>query len=537
MKMTIGKRITLGMASLIVITIVLGITCYLRLADLAHDAVDVVQVRLPSVFESGQIEATAQRNVALVLQHILTEDPRKKEEIEHQMSQMKLEIDKAYATYESLIVSDENRRLFNNAVETRRVWLEAKAEVTVLSNQLKTKEAADLFHAKALPAFIKLRDVTIAMAEFNNKRSHEQSEEIKKAASVGKMTAVAGIAASLLLGTIIGFLIIRGVNTALNRLAATLADGSNQVASASTQVSSSSQSLAQGASEQAASLEETTSALEEMSSMTKQTADTAQQANALSAETKAAADQGNKAMQKMGEAIHQIQKSATDTAKIIKTIDEIAFQTNLLALNAAVEAARAGEAGKGFAVVAEEVRNLAMRSAEAAKNTSALIEESVQSARSGVSISADVAKTLEAITTAASKVNQLIAEIATASAEQSQGIGQVNTAMAQMDKVTQSSAANAEESASASEELSSQAEQLRSVVGELTALVGGTGREAAPVARRHPHAPASPRLRPDAHKPSANRKPLAKRPARELIPLDDAELTPSKDFAEFSEAA
>src|SRR5437588_12913457 len=149
-----------------------------------------------------------------------------------------------------------------------------------------------------------------------------------------------------------------------------------------------------------------------MSSITKKNAETAAQANGLSAETKAAADKGNQAMQKMGAAINEIQKSATDTAKIIKVIDEIAFQTNLLALNAAVEAARAGEAGKGFAVVAEEVRNLAMRSSEAAKNTSALIEGSVQSARNGVAICSDVAGTLAGITSATSKVNELIAEIA-----------------------------------------------------------------------------------------------------------------------------
>jgi methyl-accepting chemotaxis protein len=210
-----------------------------------------------------------------------------------------------------------------------------------------------------------------------------------------------------------------------------------------------------------------------MSSMTKKNAETAAQAAGISAEAKAAADKGNAAMLKMGAAIQEIQKSASETAKIIKVIDEIAFQTNLLALNAAVEAARAGEAGKGFAVVAEEVRNLAMRSAEAAKNTASMIEESVQASRNGVAISADVAKTLEEITAASTKVNALVDEISAASREQSTGIDQVNTAVGQMDKVTQSAAANAEESASAAEELSSQAEQLNGMVRELIQLVSG----------------------------------------------------------------
>jgi methyl-accepting chemotaxis protein len=210
-----------------------------------------------------------------------------------------------------------------------------------------------------------------------------------------------------------------------------------------------------------------------MASMTKQNADSAQQANTLAAEASKAANTGNEKMGQMNTAIQDIQKSSDETAKIIKVIDEIAFQTNLLALNAAVEAARAGEAGKGFAVVAEEVRNLAMRSAEAAKDTSGMIEESVKNANNGVEIATEVSKILEEIVEGIGKTTDLVGEIAAASQEQSQGIDQVNTAVGQMDKVTQANAANAEESASASEELSAQAEQMNGIVNELSALVGG----------------------------------------------------------------
>ena len=173
------------------------------------------------------------------------------------------------------------------------------------------------------------------------------------------------------------------------------------------------------------------------------------------------------AMNRMSTAIQDIQSSSAETAKIIKVIDEIAFQTNLLALNAAVEAARAGEAGKGFAVVAEEVRNLAKRSAVAARDTATLIEESVRNAESGVVISGDVGAALLEIAESVNKTSELINEIAASAGEQAQGIGEINEAVTQMDQITQSNAANAEESASASEELSNQAQQMNSVVEEL----------------------------------------------------------------------
>jgi hypothetical protein len=184
-------------------------------------------------------------------------------------------------------------------------------------------------------------------------------------------------------------------------------------------------------------------------------------------------------MQAMTTAMSEIKTSSDEIAKIIKTIDEIAFQTNILALNAAVEAARAGEAGMGFAVVADEVRSLAQRAAQAAKETAVKIESAVTKTSQGVLISEKVVKSLQEIVTKARQVDELAGEVATASREQSQGIEQVNTAVSQMDKVTQSNAANAEESASASEELSAQAEAMKEAVRELLRLVDGNdaGRE------------------------------------------------------------
>jgi methyl-accepting chemotaxis protein len=182
-----------------------------------------------------------------------------------------------------------------------------------------------------------------------------------------------------------------------------------------------------------------------------------------------------KGSQSLAEGASEQASSLEETSKIIKTIDEIAFQTNLLALNAAVEAARAGEAGAGFAVVAEEVRNLAMRSAEAAKGTANLIEGTVKKIKDGSDLVTATNKAFTEVATSASKVGELVSEIAAASNEQAQGIEQVNKAVTEMDKVTQQNAANAEESASASEEMSAQAEQMRGIVGELIAIVGAHG--------------------------------------------------------------
>ena len=211
-----------------------------------------------------------------------------------------------------------------------------------------------------------------------------------------------------------------------------------------------------------------------MASMTKRNAENAQKANELAKQARSAADKGTADMQTMNAAMAAIKASSDDIAKIIKTIDEIAFQTNILALNAAVEAARAGEAGMGFAVVADEVRSLAQRSAQAAKETAAKIEGAITKTAQGVGVSNQVSETLNEIATKAREVDELVAEVASASREQTQGIAQVNTAVGQMDKVTQSNAANAEESAAAAEELNAQAALMKESVAELLQLVGGS---------------------------------------------------------------
>lgn len=277
----------------------------------------------------------------------------------------------------------------------------------------------------------------------------------------------------LLIVFVLGIFLSNSITRPINRVVAGLTDGADQVVSASAQVSSASQHLAEGSSEQASSLEETSSSLEEMSSMTKQNADNAGQAKAMMGDAKRIVEKVSGHMDEMAKAIVEITKTSEETGKIIKTIDEISFQTNLLALNAAVEAARAGEAGAGFAVVANEVRNLALRAAEAAKNTNNLIDNTIKAVKNGNDLTKMTQEAFTENIAISGKIGQLIDEIATASQEQAHGIAQVNTAVAEMDKVTQQAAANAEESASASEELNAQAEQMKLFVADLVAVVGG----------------------------------------------------------------
>jgi methyl-accepting chemotaxis protein len=298
---------------------------------------------------------------------------------------------------------------------------------------------------------------------------------IDRAHSRSKMVLTLGIAAiiiSLLLNVFTMFT-ARNLTASIKKCIKGLFESSNQIVSASSQVSAASQSLAMGASEQAASVEETSSSLEEMAAMTKQNARNAKEANMLVEETSQVGTRANTSMTELIKSMEEISRASQDTSKIIRTIDEIAFQTNLLALNAAVEAARAGESGAGFAVVADEVRSLAMRAAEAARNTTVLIETTTAKVSEGFELASKTGADFSQLATSTAKVKELMGEISAASNEQAQGMEQISKAVAEIDKVVQDSAAHAEETAGASEELNAQSDQLMSIVNLLATMAGG----------------------------------------------------------------
>jgi methyl-accepting chemotaxis protein len=303
----------------------------------------------------------------------------------------------------------------------------------------------------------------------------EKQIRVEITSATRNIAITAGVAA--LASVIAWYLISGGIIKRMNRVITALRNGADQMSSAAQQVASASQSLAQGSTEQASAIAETSASLTEMGASSTRNAQNATAADKLTRDALKQTQAGEGAMQKMAESVKLVEQSASETGKIIKVINEIAFQTNLLALNAAVEAARAGEAGKGFAVVAEEVRSLAIRSAEAANQTSELIESSISRSRDSASLVSEVSRLLGEIRTINDKSNAVATEIAQSSNDQATAVNQVVSAVKQMDAVAQQTAAAAEESAAASEELASQSQELNGAVTELVTLVAG-GRRA-----------------------------------------------------------
>lgn len=391
----------------------------------------------------------------------------------------------ARQAYELTSPTKQEKVLYDAYITAREKWKNTDNRFIELAKQYQATKSPELRSEMVKLALVTQGDnfkaAEIALKELIKYKKEIVSENVRHSDSqagfyttASLVSAVMGLLTSLVLGIFLGFSITKPLQVATD----SMRESAQQVASASEQLSASSQQLAESNSEQAAAIEQTSSTLEESASMLQQSAENTRQALQLSGLAKEAADKGNLEMKEMIASIDEIKESSDKIAKIIKVIDEIAFQTNILALNAAVEAARAGEAGMGFAVVAEEVRNLAQRSAQAAKDTETIIESNIVLSARGVDVSRKVAESLSVITVQSQKVNELMDEITAASLEQTQGINQINKAMSQMEKATQQNAATAEESAAASEQLSAQAQTVNEVVQDIVELIHGNNDQA-----------------------------------------------------------
>ena len=317
------------------------------------------------------------------------------------------------------------------------------------------------------------------ISELGTSETEQAATGVLRTMRRGVWVVLLGVAGCIVAGAAVAFVLGYRLTRVLRTIARALTTGAEHSAAAARQVSESSRLLAEGASAQAASLEETSASLEQMSATARRNAEHAGSTLELAAAARSAADSGAAQARELGEAMGAIRQSSDEINRIIKAIDEIAFQTNILALNAAVEAARAGEAGAGFAVVAEEVRNLAQRSAAAARDSAGKIEAANQVSARGATVSARVGETLQTIHEKATRVSELVARMVTADNEQNESLRQLNDAMAQMDKLTQGTAASSEETAAAAQQMKAQAGDLLQSVQALDALVGHLSDQAA----------------------------------------------------------
>jgi methyl-accepting chemotaxis protein len=475
--MKLSTKLVGGFVVVAVITLIVGFIGWKGISNVAADLNEINNIRLPGIAALGTINdsmtAIQRTERSILIPEIFKDDKERARQLTN-IDNAWTRVEKSWKEFESLVKTKEEAAAWEQLKSAWNGWKKEHSRVIELAKTGSRDEALAVSTGGARQTFYDTEKLLIDMIDLNRKVARETENRAENEAKTAKILALVCMIGGTILAVSLGFFLSLSITRPVNRVVSSLSEASEQVVSASSQVSSASQSLAEGASEQAASIEETSSSLEEMSSMTKQNADNATTADRLMKESKQMVERANGSMTELTQSMEDISKASDETSKIIKTIDEIAFQTNLLALNAAVEAARAGEAGAGFAVVANEVRNLAMRAAEAAKNTAGLIEGTVKKVKEGSELVERTNVAFSEVSKSAVKVADLVSEIAAASSEQAQGIDQINKAVAEMDKVTQQNAANAEESASASEEMNAQAEQMKSIAGELQGIVGGS---------------------------------------------------------------
>jgi methyl-accepting chemotaxis protein/methyl-accepting chemotaxis protein-1 (serine sensor receptor) len=459
---------------MLALVVVVGICALVVTRELSGDLDRAVNVTGRQQYLAGMVNAGASEMASCERAGVLAAVLGDKAHTEDSQQRFRAAADalqKALAELRRVGDAQDSRSLLDGLDQQTALVMQAhEEERQAMANQQMDAALSD-FSQKAQPRLEEISKQASAVVERQNRELAAVSQQSETKASRVQGAVIALLLLALGVGCVV-FWIVTRANGSLTGLAARLAESAEQVAGAAAQVSGASQSVAQGATEQAASLEETSASTEEIASIGRKNADHALQVAGLMQQSEAGAGEVHQTLDRMVEKMKEIDSSSNKIARIIKVIDEIAFQTNILALNAAVEAARAGESGLGFAVVADEVRNLAQRCAQAAKDTAALIEESIETSRDGNARLDRMAGAVRAMTESSAEVKALVDQVNVGSQEQARGMEQIQRAVVQMEQVTQKNAAGAEEGASAGTELTGHAETLRALVDEMREMVG-----------------------------------------------------------------